>query len=393
MTNSVQTSNINILTTTDTNIIHANQHPNTHPNQHPTNLKFPNGFGSITKKTDKNRRKPYLVRKFIDGRQQQIGSFETYEAAYNFLVAYNADPSMLLRNKVTFADVYERMAKERYPKLAEATINNYKVAYKYCTSLLNKPLSHIKVLDLQNIITELSNQGIGYASQKKCKQLISLVYAHAAKYDLITDKTDPTQYLDLDKNVKVFTKRPFTAAQLRKVQRLIDDNHKFADYARCILMMCYCGCRPSEFLNIKREDVDLKQRVFIVRESKTEAGRNRQVPIHKSMLIHYKYFTEGGNLRTSNPRISPNLITDATGKTVSYPQFRVVFAEIMELIGCKHTPHECRHTCATWLDNAGANDVATKRILGHACPGVTKGVYTHKTLSDLRKAIDSIKIA
>lgn len=397
-TNSVQTSNTNIITHTDTNNIHANQHLNQHLNQHPTNLKLPNGFGSITKKTDKNRRKPYLVRKFIDGRQQQIGSFETYDAAYNFLVAYNADPGVILRNKLTFADVYERMARERYPKLADATVNNYKVAYKYCLPLVCKPLASIRVADLQQVISTLSNHGIGYASQKKCKQLISLVYSHAAKYDLITDKTDPTQYLDLDKNVKTFEKRPFTAAQIRKIQRLVEDGHRLADYARCILMMCYCGCRPSEFLNIKREDVDLKQRVFIVRESKTEAGRNRQVPIHKSMLNHYKYFVEGGNINaanmaTPNQRTSPNLVTDANGKTISYPQFRVIFAEIMELIGCKHTPHECRHTCATWLDNAGANDVATKRILGHACPGVTKGVYTHKTLLDLRKAIDSIKVA
>ena len=355
--------------------------------------KFPNGFGSITKKNDKHRTTPYIVRKFIDGKQQTIGHFKTYEEAYAYLCAYNNDPNILERTRITFKDAYTRMADERFPKLADATVNNYKVAYKYCTMLSDKPLASIKVADLQGVINTLSTQGIGYASQKKCKQLMSLVYTYAAKYDLLADKTDPTQYLDLDKNVKIFEKRPFTAIQLRKVRRLIEDNHKLADYARCILMMCYCGCRPSEFLNIKRDDVDLKQRVFIVRESKTEAGRNRQVPIHKDVLEHYIHFMKGAHLAKDRSLRSPNLITDITGRSVSYAQFRVLFADIMELIGCKHTPHECRHTCATWLDNAGANEVSTRRILGHSCPGVTKGVYTHKTLQDLRKAIDSIRVA
>lgn len=49
-----------------------------------------------------------------------------------------------------------------------------------------------------------------------------------------------------------------------------------------------------------------------------------------------------------------------------------------------------RHTCATMLDNAGANETAVKRILGHASQGVTKGVYTHKSLHELKKAIDMI---
>lgn len=41
-------------------------------------------------------------------------------------------------------------------------------------------------------------------------------------------------------------------------------------------------------------------------------------------------------------------------------------------------------------DNAGANETAVKRILGHASQGVTKGVYTHKSLHELKKAIDMI---
>lgn len=53
-------------------------------------------------------------------------------------------------------------------------------------------------------------------------------------------------------------------------------------------------------------------------------------------------------------------------------------------------PHDTRHTCATLLDGAEVNDNARKMILGHARGDVTNGVYTHKTLRQLRKAIECL---
>lgn len=56
-----------------------------------------------------------------------------------------------------------------------------------------------------------------------------------------------------------------------------------------------------------------------------------------------------------------------------------------------HTPHECRHTFASMLDSAGINDTVCRMLLGHARQGVTKAVYTHKSLRELRKAINKLK--
>ena len=40
--------------------------------------------------------------------------------------------------------------------------------------------------------------------------------------------------------------------------------------------------------------------------------------------------------------------------------------------------------------NAGANKLCIKRIMGHASPDITDGVYTHKTVEDLIYAMDLI---
>ena len=56
-----------------------------------------------------------------------------------------------------------------------------------------------------------------------------------------------------------------------------------------------------------------------------------------------------------------------------------------------HTTHDCRHTVSTLLDNAGANETAKRRILGHAGGDITERVYTHKGLRQLRKCIELLK--
>lgn len=349
-------------------------------------MKLPNGFGSIVKRTDKRRRKPYGVRKWIDGKQKMVGSFATYEEAIAYLVELNKDPSVFNVKDISFSEVYELMAAERYPRIAKATANNYRAAYKHCADLYEVKLNSIKTADLQRMINNMSANGVGYASQKKCKQLMHLIWNYAAKYDLLKVKDDITQYIEIDKHVKVFKKSPFNTRQIGRIQKLIDTDHELADYARCVIMMCYCGCRPMEFLKIKRIDVKLKQRYFVVRESKTEAGRDRAVPISRLTEKFFQYW-----MSKTPAKGVQTLIVDEKGKAFTYSKFRALFNKVMEAANCKHTPHECRHTCATWLDNAGANDVATKKILGHACQGVTKGVYTHKTLHDLKKAIDLIE--
>lgn len=111
-------------------------------------IKLPNGFGSITKKNDSNRRNPWTVRKTINGKQVQIGRFATYEEAIAFLADYNKNPYIYSPSKVTFGELYQLMRAERYPKLASSTRSNYEAAYKHCAALYNKRFADLRISDL-----------------------------------------------------------------------------------------------------------------------------------------------------------------------------------------------------------------------------------------------------
>lgn len=135
-------------------------------------------------------------------------------------------------------------------------------------------------------------------------------------------------------------------------------------------------------LNLAKADVNLRQQYIRITKSKTQAGI-RIIPIHPRIMPFIQ-------ARMMRPGLT--LIADNDGRAYNYSRYVVLWRRIMQQIhAAGHTTHDCRHTVATLLDNAGANENAKRRILGHAGGDVTDRVYTHKGLRQLRKAIQILK--
>jgi integrase len=67
------------------------------------------------------------------------------------------------------------------------------------------------------------------------------------------------------------------------------------------------------------------------------------------------------------------------------------FNTCMGKLKMKHLPHDGRHTFASLMDSARANDVCIKLIMGHSMKNdTTKGTYTHKTLEELLAEVNKI---
>lgn len=340
-------------------------------------MKLPNGYGSITKLSGA-RRRPYAVRKTVNGHQKYLAYFQDFNAAMAYLVDINRCPAVLGAD-ITFADAYHFEMQERRKRIANVTADNYDIAFRKCRAIHDMKIRDIAVSDLQSVIRRLSAAGIGHPMQKKVRQVMHNTYRYAIKYQLIPATADISRFVDIDLPKRKYKKKPFNVRQLNRVRAIADSGDDLAPWAMVVVMMCYSGPRPSEFLHVLKSDVKLKQRIYRIRESKTAAGRNRVVPISRKVLPYYEYWMA---------RPGALLICDDDGQQLTYHQFLSRFRRVMQRSRCRHTPHECRHTCATWLDGKGANKLATKRILGHAVQDITDGVYTHPTIRQLRRAID-----
>ena len=63
----------------------------------------------------------------------------------------------------------------------------------------------------------------------------------------------------------------------------------------------------------------------------------------------------------------------------------------MKKLGMEHIPHECRHTMRTRLDNENVNANVINLIMGHSGGSVGERVYTHKTIGQLKEAVEKLK--
>lgn len=323
-------------------------------------MKLPNGYGTVYRLTG-NRRRPWVVKKTIDGRQKPLGYFTTREEAFAFLVSVNR---MTPEREVTFSSVYHSWSLRHFESISPSSRAAYKISYMHLASLHSVPFRRITYRQLQDAIDGIE---AGYCTRKKCRVLLSQLYQYAMKSGIV--EADLSRFIELPRHVPVYTKRPFTARQIGKLWKSADTVEGVKD----VLILIYTGMRAGEYIGLSAGDVNLRQQYISIKKSKTLAGI-RKIPIHKKIL----------------PILSERKAKGAVCPCGNYESFRRLFDHAMEEMKMHHTPHECRHTLATMLDRAGANETAVKMILGHARTGVTKGVYTHKTLADLRKAINKV---
>lgn len=334
-------------------------------------MKLPNGYDSVSKLSG-NRRRPYIVRKTIGYKNNGhpvyavIGYASTRQEGLQLLAESNQNVAP--KSGITLYKIFNIWLPIHSKSLSKSAIFSYYNSYAHIQSIANIPIQEIKYRHLQSVIDEMIKRGLSYSSCKKVRTLINQLYKFAIMNEFVDKQYG--EFLQLGKNSQVNPHTPFTRQQINKIWKLEDE------YCLGILILLYTGMRCGELLNLRKKDINRKSKYLVVTESKTAAGRNRIIPIHKRIehIIDKLY-------NSSDDYLFP----------ITYTTFRKHFKNIMQKINAKHTTHDCRHTVATLLDSSDANPNAIRAILGHKNGDITVRVYTHKSLSDLRKAINKLK--
>lgn len=254
-------------------------------------------------------------------------------------------------------------------------MDSYKNAFRHLADLHYEPVTKLRYTDYQRILGGMKRHGLSYSSLKKVRSLISLLEKYALKTEIITKAYAPL--LSIGRNRPVRPHHPFSRQKINRLWAAVECHG-----VDTVLILLYTGMRCGEMLQLQKADVHLRQRYIRITRSKTAAGI-RITPIHHRIaaLIESRMKSSGDAL-----------ICDDTGRPYNYGRYCTIWRSVMHLIRADgHTTHDCRHTVATLLDNAGANETAKRRILGHAGGDITERVYTHKGLRQLRKCIELLK--
>lgn len=339
-------------------------------------LKLPNGYGCVSKLAGK-RRMPWMARKTVGwsnlGRQKYkyIGYFRTKEDALDALMAYNKVPYDIDTARMTFEEVFNVWKKERKQWLSEKNLEAYLTIFKRCERLHNRQFSKIRKPALQELIDDCAEK---YSVKTKLKNFLKQLYGTAIDYDIV--EKNYARNLILGQNTSLEKKAPFSRQEIDKIWEL----SKVEDFAKQVLILIYTGLRISEFLSIKTENVHIDEK-FLVGGLKTEAGRNRVVPLSDKIIR----FVE----KLYNPN-KKTLITNSEGRQIIYRTYYNYFDFWANSHGFNHTVNETRHTTATLLYSAKINEITIRAILGHAQRGITAKHYIHPELPILLDAINKI---
>ena len=163
-------------------------------------MRLPNGYGSVYKLSGK-RRKPFVVKKTIGYHVDQdagksvrddliIGYAATKAEGLKMLADYNSNPYDLKVSNLTFEGLYEEWSEREFKSASNATISAHKAAFGACAPLHNKLFIDINSGDLQYLFDTTDKN---YPTMRKMKNLISLMYKYAMKYDYVTK--DYSQYI------------------------------------------------------------------------------------------------------------------------------------------------------------------------------------------------------
>jgi len=152
---------------------------------------------------------------------------------------------------------------------------------------------------------------------------------------------------------------------------------------KCILMTIYSGgLRRSELINLKLSDVDSKQ--MLIRISNSKGNKDRHTLLSQKLLLllrdYYRFY-----------KPAYWLFEGQGGGQYSATSIENIFRKALKQANMtKHaTPHTLRHSFATHLLEQGISLRYIQEILGHSSSKTTE-IYTHVRSEHLTKILNPL---
>ena len=340
-------------------------------------VRLPNGFGTCYKLPG-NRRKPYIARAFKgiadNGKciYETIGYFDTRREGMDALVMHQHNPVTPKAN-LTLEQLYTEWSLGAYKNITRETADNYRAAWKHLSRFARVKVKEVRTGHFQQVIDERHKAGMSRSTLEKIRTTSVLLFSYAMENDIVNKNY--AKFVRLPRKEKTKTDR-FTDLEIKKLFA-----HATDEWVSTILILIYTGMRISEMLNLTRFSVNLDAGV-LVGGLKTDAGKDRAIPIHPKIIKHVKswYDKQGDRLICLDGK---RILPDRYRTEFYYPALEV--AGVRKLV-----PHTCRHTFCTILAEMGADTQSIQKLAGHTDYGFTANQYTHPEVETLRKAINKM---
>lgn len=342
------------------------------------------GTGSITKDT-RNKAHPWIAHapssRFGKSRTY-LGSFTTYKEAQEAIDKYIREGRPELYG-ATLETIYKLWSETHFRNVSDSAVSLYSAMWKRFDDIKAIKMEDVRTVHFQEIV----NRATSKSAAETIKALSTMLCRYAMQNDVIAKNyAEFVKIPKFDKKEKLI----FTQAQITELWKHADDKR-----VQVVLFLIYTGLRIGELAALTPDNVHLDDGYIICGE-KTEAGKNRVVPLppaipELSTFLHEWIAASTGHtvLGLTIAKIRDEMfysalhdlgMIEATSKGRQYE-----FKDKHHL-----TPHSCRHTFASMCAAAGIQPDQLQKIIGHANYQTTADVYIHNDLDTLRTAMSKI---
>ena len=242
-----------------------------------------------------------------------------------------------------------------------------------------RPIESVTRADIADIHSRL--RAAPYEANRVVAAL-SKMFNLAELWGLRRDGSNPCRHIK--RNGESRRERFLIDAELARLGRVLAEAEQEGSERpaaiRIIRLLAFTGCRCSEILNLRWEDVDLDQSVIRLPDAKAGA---RSVPLAAPAHALLAAMSNGVSA-------GPLWIDEATEEPLTYGQVNYAWRHIRRRAKLEDVRlHDLRHTVGTYAGQAGLNAFMVRDLLGHKTLAMT-GRYVEKHTDPLRAAADQV---
>ena len=227
-------------------------------------------------------------------------------------------------------------------------------------------ISTLTVDDLQTIVDRETST---YYPARDMKVMLSHLYDIAIRKEIIHYKK--SEYLELPDAPKA-QRNCWTISEIASFW----DDYKSNPFTGYVLIMCYAGLRFGELSRIEIPNIHLEEN-YMIGGIKTEAGINREIPIHHKIKPIIERFIKGKKRKLLE---------------MNEDNFYSKYWDLIKRTGARELPPQtCRHFYFTSMTAAGVQGGIIAETGGHSSYSTTMKNYVRIPLADKIKAVNQIE--
>lgn len=252
------------------------------------------------------------------------------------------------------------------------------------------PITKIMFSDVQAWVTNLSIGDAKAKPVKKPKSATTVIRAYGVLAAILDDavkdrrlQANPARGVDLPRK----SKKDHVFLSHEQIRDLADSSK----YPALIRVLAYCGLRWGEVTGLRVQDVDMIRRRLNVNQNAVDVGGKIKVGTpksHERRSVPFPEFLAPAIGEACKGKHREDLVfPNEDGSYLRHIDMRERkswFGSAVITSGVPRvTPHDLRHTAASFAVSAGANVKAVQRMLGHSSASMTLDVYAELFDDDL----------